>query len=71
MNELRGNAMANRRKHVEAVAYIRTSSVANVGPDKDSDKRQRAAIAGYAKAPGYEIVAEFYDAAVSGADPVA
>ena len=54
----------------KAVAYLRTSSKANVGADKDSDKRQRAAIDAYAKAAGYEIVEEFYDAAVSGADPV-
>ena len=53
-----------------AVAYLRTSSRANVGADKDSDKRQRAAVHAYAKAAGYEIVGEFYDAAVSGADPV-
>jgi DNA invertase Pin-like site-specific DNA recombinase len=58
-------------KHLtKAVAYLRTSSAGNVGPDKDSDKRQRAAIDSYAKVAGYEIVAEFYDAAVSGADPV-
>ena len=42
-----------------------------VGVDKDSDKRQRAAIEALAKAAGYDIVGEFYDAAVSGADPVA
>jgi DNA invertase Pin-like site-specific DNA recombinase len=54
----------------KAVAYLRTSSRTNVGADKDSDKRQRAAIEAYAKAAGYEIVEEFYDAAVSGADPV-
>jgi DNA invertase Pin-like site-specific DNA recombinase len=58
------------RNKIEAVAYLRTSSAANVGSDKDSDKRQRAAIAAFAKAAGYSIVAEFYDAAVSGADPV-
>lgn len=39
-------------------------------PDKDSDKRQRAAIDAFAQAAGYEIVEEFYDEAVSGADPV-
>jgi DNA invertase Pin-like site-specific DNA recombinase len=49
---------------------MRTSSRTNVGADKDSDKRQRAAIEAYAKAAGYEIVGQFYDAAVSGADPV-
>ena len=55
---------------VEAVAYLRTSSAANVGADKDSEKRQRAAIGAYAKANGIEVVETFYDAAVSGADPV-
>src|SRR6516225_9446800 len=54
-----------------AFAYLRTSSAANSGPDKDSDKRQRAAIAAFAKSHGFEIVDEFYDAAVSGADPIA
>ena len=37
--------MANKRKLVNAVAYMRTSSRANTGEDKDSEKRQRAAIA--------------------------
>ena len=54
----------------KAVAYYRTSSAANVGADKDSEKRQRAAVEAYAKTAGYEIVDAFYDAAVSGADPV-
>jgi DNA invertase Pin-like site-specific DNA recombinase len=54
----------------KAVAYLRTSSRTNVGADKDSDKRQRAAIEAYAKIAGYELVDTFYDAAVSGADPV-
>jgi DNA invertase Pin-like site-specific DNA recombinase len=53
-----------------AVAYLRTSSAANVGADKDSDKRQRAAIQGYAKRAGFEVVSEFYDPGVSGADPI-
>jgi DNA invertase Pin-like site-specific DNA recombinase len=43
-------------------------SGANVGTHKDSDKRQRAAIAAFAKRAGFTIVAEYYDAAVSGAD---
>jgi len=64
-------AMAVKGKQVEAVAYLRTSSATNVGADRDSDKRQRAAIEGYAKANGYQLVGEFYDAAVSGADPIA
>lgn len=54
----------------KAVAYLRTSSAANVGEGKDSDKRQRAAIMAYAKRRKIEVVAEYYDAAVSGADPV-
>jgi len=53
-----------------AVAYLRTSSAANVGADKDSDKRQRAAITAYAKRAGFTVVGEYYDAAVSGADPI-
>lgn len=53
-----------------AFAYMRTSSATNVGEDKDSDKRQRAAIEAYADANGYQIVHTFYDAAVSGADPI-
>ena len=31
---MRGKAMASKGKQVEAVAYIRTSSAANVGADK-------------------------------------
>jgi DNA invertase Pin-like site-specific DNA recombinase len=62
--------MASNGKRIEAVAYIRTSSAANVGADKDSDKRQRAAIEGYGKRAGFALVGEFNDAAVSGADPI-
>ena len=58
------------RRVEPAVAYLRTSSAANVGADKDSDKRQRAAIEAFAKRAGFTIVGEYYDAAVSGADPV-
>ena len=32
------------KEKIKALAYLRTSSVANVGADKDSDKRQRATI---------------------------
>jgi DNA invertase Pin-like site-specific DNA recombinase len=46
-------------KRVEpAVAYLRTSSAANVGADKDSDKRQRAAIEAFARQAGFTIVGE-------------
>jgi DNA invertase Pin-like site-specific DNA recombinase len=52
----------------KAIAYYRTSSAANVGPDKDSEARQRLAVEAFAKRSGYEIVESYYDAAVSGAD---
>ena len=55
----------------QAVAYLRTSSAANVGEDKDSHKRQMAAIESFAKRAKYNIaLPPYYDAAVSGADPV-
>lgn len=53
-----------------AVAYYRTSSATNVGHDKDSLKRQQDAVRAYAAANGLRVAKEFYDAAVSGADPV-
>jgi DNA invertase Pin-like site-specific DNA recombinase len=62
--------MASKGKRVEAIGYMRTSSAANVGDGKDSEARQRKAIEGYAKTAGMLIVDWFYDAAVSGADPV-
>ena len=62
--------MASKGKRVEAVAYLRTSSATNVGEGKDSETRQRKAIESYAKAAGVVIVDWFYDAAVSGADPI-
>ena len=58
------------KARVAAIAYLRTSSATNVGADKDSDKRQRQAIEAYAKHAGHELVGEFYDKAVSGADPI-
>lgn len=61
----------NRGKNkTPAIAYLRTSSAANVGADKDSEKRQRQAVEGFAKRAGYDLVGEFYDAAVSGADAI-
>jgi DNA invertase Pin-like site-specific DNA recombinase len=58
------------RNRVEAIGYMRTSSAANVGEGKDSETRQRKAIEAYAKRGGMVIVDWFYDAAVSGADPI-
>lgn len=63
--------MAKAAKELkQAIGYLRTSSAANVGADKDSDKRQRAAIEAFASSAGVEIVDWFYDAAVSGADAI-
>lgn len=62
--------MARNAKRLEAIGYMRTSSATNVGADKDSDKRQRAAIERYARSAGYVIVDWFYDAAVRGQDAV-
>ena len=61
-----------KKGRISAVAYLRTSSAANVGDTKDSEKRQRRAIAQYAKNARFTIGADdwFYDPAVSGADPI-
>lgn len=59
-----------KKNRTEAVAYLRTSSATNLGAGKDSDKRQRDAIEGFAKHSGFELVGEYFDAAVSGADPI-
>jgi DNA invertase Pin-like site-specific DNA recombinase len=61
--------MTGKRK-VPAVGYMRTSSAGNLGADKDSERRQRAAIESFARSHGYEVVDWFYDAAISGRDPV-
>jgi DNA invertase Pin-like site-specific DNA recombinase len=58
------NGAADRR----AVAYLRTSSAANV--NGDSEPRQREAIRSHARQAGLELAAEFRDPAVSGADPL-
>lgn len=63
--------MAYKAKAIgEAVAYLRTSSAANVGADKDSDKRQLEAITAFANRERLRIVDTFYDKAVKGSDPI-
>jgi DNA invertase Pin-like site-specific DNA recombinase len=60
----------NKNK-LPVLAYLRTSSAANVGPDKDSEKRQLLAIEAYVRRNGLEIVQPpTYDPAVSGADHI-
>lgn len=49
-----------------AVAYFRTSSLSNVGDDKDTLKRQKDAVETYAKKNKIQIVNEFYDKGISG-----
>src|ERR1700745_3423437 len=62
--------MTRKRNLVQAVGYLRTSSAANIGRDKDSERRQRLAIERLARAAGYAVVDWFNDPAVSGADPI-
>jgi DNA invertase Pin-like site-specific DNA recombinase len=57
-------------KQVEAVVYIRTSSAANVGTDKDSDKRQRAANVAFARREGAPWWASSPMPRLKGADPI-
>lgn len=61
-------APKNSSPFTPALAYLRTSSAANV--EGDSSTRQRGAIERFALTNGYSVVGEFYDAAVSGADPI-
>jgi DNA invertase Pin-like site-specific DNA recombinase len=60
----------SRKELTKAIAYFRTSSSTNVGEDKDTLKRQREAVEGFAKRADYEIIAEYRDDAVKGSDPV-
>ena len=59
-----------RKALTPAVAYFRTSSMTNVGDDKNSLAHQRAAVAQFAKRAGYELIAEYSDDGVKGADLV-
>jgi DNA invertase Pin-like site-specific DNA recombinase len=60
----------SRKELTKAIAYFRTSSETNVGADKDSLQRQRQAVVKYAQAAGYQVIAEYADDGVKGADPV-
>ena len=63
--------MARTDKMGKAFAYLRTSSAANIGEDKDSGKRQLAAIEAFAKRRGFVIEGVYSDDAVSGEDDIA
>lgn len=62
--------MAHPKKSIKAFAYLRTSSAANIGEDKDSGKRQRLAIEAFAKRAGIDLAGTFQDEAVKGSDPI-
>lgn len=62
-------SMATESKtRTKALAYLRTSSATNA--EGDSAERQRVAIRTYAQCSALDVVGEYYDAAVSGADPI-
>jgi DNA invertase Pin-like site-specific DNA recombinase len=61
----------SRKDLIKAFAYLRTSSATNVGEDKDSQKRQLAAIERFAKRHGFILIGTFSDDAVSGEDDIA
>ena len=50
----------------KCVVYLRTSSLTNVGDDKDSHKRQEQACIDYCKSNRLEVDGIFYDSGVSG-----
>ena len=49
------------KSRAPALRYLRTSSAANVGTDKDSEKRQRHAVQGFAKRAGFGIPARLFE----------
>jgi DNA invertase Pin-like site-specific DNA recombinase len=58
----------SRNELTKAISYLRTSSETNVGGD--TLERQRLAVAKYAKVSGYQVIAEYTDDGIKGADPV-
>ena len=58
----------NFSKHTRCVLYLRTSSAANVGDEKDSEPRQRQTCTTWTQRKGWKVEAEFRDPAVSGTD---
>lgn len=63
-------ATGKSSKSIKAFSYLRTSSAANIGEDKDSGRRQIQAIEGFAKRAGIELVGTYHDEAVKGSDPI-
>ena len=65
-----GSTQSIRVFAIRAFAYLRTSSAANIGEDKDSGRRQVQAIETYSKRAGVELVGTYHDEAVKGSDPI-
>jgi hypothetical protein len=59
----------NGREKVTALGYIRTSSAANVGADRDSETRQRLSIGRHAALAGVELVGWYNGPPVSRLTP--
>ena len=59
-----------KARRPKVVMYMRTSSAANVGDDKDSESRQRARCQEFADNRSMTIMQEYKDPAVSGTDPL-
>jgi DNA invertase Pin-like site-specific DNA recombinase len=55
-----------KQELIKAVVYFPTSSDTNA--DKDTLKRQIEAVTKYAKAAGFDLIAEYSDDGVKGAD---
>ena len=70
MAKQKARASARRSEAPKVVMYMRTSSAANVGDDKDSESRQRARCQEFADSRSYTIMQEYKDPAVSGTDPL-
>lgn len=66
--DIRAEAMVKSKQSIKAFAYLRTSSAANIGEDKDSGQRQLQAIETYAARVGVVLAGTYHDEAVKGSD---
>ena len=70
MKAMMGQILAGtprRQRRAATTAYV--PAITFYGTDKDSEKRQRAAIEGFADANAITVVGWYYDKAVRGSDP--
>ena len=59
---------AQSKLQKSCVLYLRTSSAANIGEEKDSEPRQRESCKRWVRRKAWQVKAEFRDPAVSGTD---